>query len=106
MKTTTHFIQMNNKKYTYKLKTINKKWTYFECDAANMGQRFLSEDIPALLIDLPELIIMEHEYQKQQSEIIRFRLSQEQKKQIQLKAAKQGFTSVSEFMRNLALKAS
>lgn len=76
-----------------------------ECIAANVAQDFLAEDVADLLIDLPNLIIAEKEYQNRQSDIVRFRVSLEDKKLIEKKAAKQGFSSVSEYMRSLALSA-
>ncbi|MFC1616490.1 hypothetical protein ACFL21_05085, partial [Patescibacteria group bacterium] len=67
-------------------------------------QEFLNEDIPALLNDLPNLIIAEKNYNKQQSEMIRFRVTPEDKKRIEKHAIKKGYTSLSSFLRDLALK--
>lgn len=97
-----HYITLNNKKYFYTLITNNKSTT-FKCDAANIAQAFLNKDIPALLNDLPNLIIAEKEYKQQQDKIIRFRISPEDKKLIEQKALKKGYTSVSSFLRDLAL---
>ena len=98
-----HYITLNNKKYFYTLKNTTKSNTIVKCDAANISQEFLNEDVPALLNDLPDLILAEKEYKKQQSEIIRFRISTEDKKRIEKKAIKKGYTSVSSFLRDLAL---
>ncbi len=103
-KTLKHFITLNNKKYAYTLKQIGKRTTFVECDAANIGQEFLNQDIPALLGDLGNLIIAEKEYKKQQDEIVRFRISAEDKKRIEKKALQKGYNSVSSFLRDLALK--
>lgn len=106
---TEHFITFNNRKYSYFLSSPYKDEGYdvifFECEAASIGQPFLAEDIPALLIDLPELIIAEKDYQKKQKEIIRFRVAVEDKKAIEKKAARMGYSSVSSFLRDVALKA-
>lgn len=103
-KTLKHYITINNKKYFYTLKSAGGKLTNVHCEAANILQEFLNEDIPALLNDLPNLIIAEKKYQKQQDEIIRFRVSAEDKKHIEKEALQKGFPSVSSFLRDLALK--
>lgn len=100
-----HTLNMNNKRYEYTITPVNKKEVFFECSAAGIAQRFLAEDIPALLIDLPELILLEKEWQKKQSEMIRFRVSPEDKKTIEKKAIKAGYSTVSAFLRALALGA-
>ena len=97
-----HYITLNNKKYFYTLKSCGNS-TIVKCDAAKISQEFLNEDVPALLNDLPNLILSEKEYKKQQSEVIRFRISTEDKKRIEKKAIKKGYTSVSSFLRDLAL---
>lgn len=104
---TTHSIHVHNKKYEYTLEKSGKKTMHMVCKDAGINQDFLTEDIPALLIDLPHLIISEKEYQKsrEQNEIIRFRINAEDKKKIELKAIKKGFLNVSEFLRSLALSA-
>lgn len=98
-----HFITIGNKKYFYTLKPVNKKITFIECEAANIGQKFLNEDIPELLNDLQNLIIAEKEYQNTQGEVIRFRVSAEDKKEIEKKAIKSGYGSVSGYLRDLGL---
>jgi len=104
MKNINHYITINNKKYCYTLKPAKKNITFVECEAANIKQEFLNEDIPELLIDLPDLIMAEKKYKKQQSELIRFRVSPDDKKLIEQKAVKKGYSSVSGYLRDLALK--
>ena len=99
-----HCITLNNKKYAYSLRPSDTA-TWLECAAANISQPFPNEDIPALLNDLPELILAEKAYNKRQNELIRFRVSPDDKKEIEKKALKKGYTSVSHFLRDLALKA-
>ena len=98
-----HFVTINNKKYSYTLKSTGKKTTYVKCKAANIGQEFLNEDIPDLLNNLPNLIIAEKKYSKQQSETMRFRVSPQDKKAIEQKAIQKGYTSVSGYLRDIAL---
>lgn len=101
-KTTQYSVTIGNKKYSYSLTFINQKTTLIECKNANINQEFLNEDIPALLLDLPSLIMAEKDYGTAQ-EIIRFRISSEDKKMIEKKAIQKGYTNVSSFLRDLAL---
>ena len=103
-KNLTHSITIHNKKYPYSLKPAKKK-TFIECKAANIAQEFLNEDVPALLNDLPNLILAEKKYQEKESAVIRFRIDSLDKKMIEQKAAKKGYSSVSGFLRDLAIKA-
>ena len=103
MKNIKYFITIGNKKYFYTLKPAKKGSTLVKCEAANMKQEFLNEDIPGLLNGLPELILAEKKYKTQQSELIRFRITPEDKKQIEKIAITKGYTSVSGYLRDLAL---
>lgn len=96
-------VTVGNKRYAYTLK-VGKKTTFVRCDVGKIAQSFLNEDIPALIVDLPYLIEAEKEYQKKQDNVIRFRVTQEDKKAIEKKAVKNGFSSVSGYLRSLALR--
>ena len=96
-------ITINNKKHTYSLKQSGENTTYIECVDAKIAQNFLNEDIPALLIDLPNLILAEKNYNNERDELVRFRISAKDKKIIEKKALRKGYTSVSEYLRELAL---
>jgi hypothetical protein len=96
-------VTVQNKKYSYILTKKNREEVHVKCEAANVDQLFAAEDIADLLIDLPNLILAEKEYQKKQSDVIRFRISPQDKIKIERKAVKEGYSSVSEYMRNLAL---
>lgn len=54
-----YFLAFGDKKYFYALKQINPQETHVICEAANISQDFLNEDVPPLLQDLPNLIIAE-----------------------------------------------
>lgn len=101
---TEHFVIVNNKKYTYVLKKVGTKKTFMECKDANIAQEFLNEDIPALLIDLPNLILEGKKYKDVHNQMIRFRISPEDKKIIMKKAHGKGYKNISSFLRDLALK--
>ena len=98
-----HSITLNHKAYPYSLKRVDKDVSLVECKAANISQEFLNADIPNLLRDLPHLILAEKNYHKQQSQLIRFRVTPEDKQQIEQQALKKGYQTVSEFLRDLAL---
>jgi len=101
---TTATITIQNKKYEYTLRQTKEKGViHFICASAHIDQDFLSEDIPALLLDLPNLIIAERDYDKNQTEIVRFRITATDKKKIEQKALACGFKSVSDYLRARAL---
>jgi len=95
-------ITINNKKHTYSLEEKRRGIVFVECKDANIAQNFLAEDVASLLIDLPNLIIAEKEHIKKQSSVIRFRVSSKDKEKIERKAVKEGYDSVSDYMRFLA----
>jgi len=94
-------ITINNKKYNYSLEEKKQGLIFVECKDADIAQEFLAEDVPSLLIDLPNLIIAEKEYEKKQSEVIRFRISSVDKNKIEKKVVKEGYDSISDYMRHL-----
>ena len=96
-------VLLNNKKYPYTIFRINKLWTHVECKAAGISQHFLTGDIGNLILDLPNLIIAEKEYLEKQNEVIRFRVSVQERRRIEQKSAKEGFSTLSAFLRHLAL---
>jgi len=101
---TTSTITVQNKKYEYTLKPAKGKGVIrFVCKGANIDQDFLAEDVPTLILDLPELIIAEKTYQGNQTEVVRFRISTEDKKKIEQKAIANGFDTVSDYLRARAL---
>ena len=96
-------ITVNNKRYEYSLQEKRGGVIFVECKDANIAQDFLKEDIANLIIDLPSLIIAEKEHHKKQSEVVRFRISPQDKNKIEKKAVKEGYESLSDYMRHLAL---
>jgi len=94
---------LNHKIYPCLLTPSGKKSTHVACKAANVDQDFLNQDVADLLLDLPNLVLAEQEHKLRQSEVIRFRVSSEDRIAIEKRAAKEGYGSISEFLRNLAL---
>ena len=103
MKKVTSTITVNNKKYNYSLEKKSRDTIFVECKEANIAQEFLAEDVAELLIDLPNLIVAGKEHSKKQTEVVRFRISSTDKSKIEKKEVKEGFGSVSDYMRYLAL---
>ncbi|MEY3784565.1 MAG: hypothetical protein RLZZ230_887 [Candidatus Parcubacteria bacterium] len=103
MKTTNGAVFVGNKKHSYILTEQKNNMIYVDCKAACVGQEFASEDVGALILDLPNLIEAEQSYQEEQSDTIRFRTTAEQRKKIESNAKASG-KSVSKFVRDLALK--
>lgn len=105
MKKTAHFfLTIGRQKYSYSLEPGPTE-TLVRCEAAKIHQEFLNEDIPALLLDLGNLIIAEKEYMKKKDHVIRFRINSKDKNSIEKRAFKKGYTSISGYLRSLALKA-
>lgn len=96
-------VEVDHKKYAYSLKPATEEATFVICEAANIAQEFLNEEVPALLIDLPNLILAEKAYDKKQSEVIRFRVSPDDKRAIEKRALKKGYVSISAYLRDLSL---
>ncbi|MFM2339560.1 MAG: hypothetical protein RLZZ360_196 [Candidatus Parcubacteria bacterium] len=102
---TTATITVQNKKYEYTLAPVRGTGDVvrFVCKAAKIDQEFLAEDIPALIFDLPALIVAEKKHNASQSEVVRFRVSSVDKKKIEQKAIAKGYDSVSDYLRAVAV---
>ncbi len=96
-------LTVHNRKYTYSIVPKTKEIVRVECEAARISQDFLKEDLADLLIDLPNLIIAEKEQKDRQSDVLRFRVSPEDKSKIEERATKAGFGTVSDYLRHIAL---
>lgn len=101
-------VAVKNKVYLY---YISKPWdddgedvVWFKCEAAGIDQLFLKEDVAELLSYLPEHILDQQKHlSEKQKDVIRFRVTVEDKKKIEKKALAAGFVTVSEYLRRLAL---
>ena len=106
---TKHYFTIGNKRYEYSLlvkgnNQDNEHITHVFCSAAGVDQDFLSEDVPALLADLPNFVEEQVTYDKQQKNaVIRFRTTVSEKRFIENRAAKDGFANVSDYLRKVAL---
>ncbi len=104
MKKPVHYsIIVNNRQYRYSMRKIDDEMIYFYCKAAHISQEFYHEDISELLYLLPDHIRDAKQYEKRQ-EVIRFRISMKDKRKIHRKAVNHGYASISQYLRDLALK--
>ncbi len=95
-------ITTKHKRYPYTLEKKRGDVVHIVCRAANLDQEFLAEDVSALILDLPALIVAEQEYEGTQDAVIRFRISAHDKQRIEKKAIEKGYRSVSQYLRDLA----
>jgi hypothetical protein len=96
-------ITVKNKVYPYTLEKTISGTIHLIAKDARINQEFLSEDVSEIILDLPNLIIAEQEYNQNQSGVIRFRVSGSDKARIEKKAVEKGYDSVSGYLRDLAL---
>ncbi len=101
---TKHIITVGNKKYPYYLVPVPKtNRVRVKCEAAKINQEFLKEDIGDLLVDLPEMIMEEIDFEERQDQTIRFRISSTDKKKIMQNAVKHGYSNISGYLRDIGL---
>lgn len=97
-------ITLKNKIYSYSLEKTASGTIHFIAKDACIDQEFLPEDLAEIILDLPNLIMAEQNYKQKQSDVIRFRVSGEDKARIEKKAIEKGYDSVSGYVRHLALQ--
>jgi len=97
----TIFFQFGKRKYPVALECRGKTTRVF-CEAINIDQDFLSEDVPALIADLPNIFAMKFEHRRSKVAQIQFRVSGAEKLQIEKKARQKGLSTI-EFLRRAAL---
>jgi hypothetical protein len=96
-------ITIKNKVYPYTLEKTKSGNIHFVSKDACLDQEFLPEDLSEIILDLPNLIIAEQDYERKQSDVIRFRVSGTDKARIEKRAIEKGYDSVSGYVRDLAL---
>lgn len=104
----TGYVLVQHKKYPYFIASQDDGNVYFKCEGALLDQLYEAEDIPQLLENLPAMILDELQFQADQrdtQQVLRFRVSSQEKCLIEKKSREQGFESTSEFIRALTLRA-
>ena len=98
-----HVIVIGKKKYDYELQPA-RRFTVLVLRELGIEERVPNEDLPKILLKLPEIIMQTKEDDgSKQSEVMRFRVSPEEKSEIERLAFENGFESVSAYIRAVAL---
>ena len=105
MKDSTFFFQVGTRRHWYTLSPVTldgEQLMYVRCPAARVDQEFLPQDVPELILSLPDAVARVEEASKDKAEVFRLRLSAAEKREIERRAAQGGFTSASEYVRAVA----
>ena len=99
-----HFVLIGKKRYDYELQPA-RRFTILAIKELGIEERIPNEELPQILLRLHELIMRakEEEDANKQSEVMRFRVSPEEKQEIERLAYENGFESVSAYIRAVAL---
>jgi hypothetical protein len=98
-----HYIIVGNKKYEYILEPARTR-TRVVCEGAGIRQKYSNNEIPAVLAQLPQIIVRINEQNTGvQSEALRFRVTPAEKEQIMQDATKAGYTNMSAYLRDKVL---
>jgi len=92
------------KKYDYSLFPSDVSGeVHFKCEAAGIDQVFLAEDLAQALLELPDCILTHQNMQCNKDQMLRVRVAPQDKERIEKNAADKGFSSVSDYIRSVAL---
>ncbi len=95
-----HYIIVGNRKYEYVLEPSSNR-TNLVCEGAGIKQKYSNSEIPAILADLPNIIIgLAEQNSGVQSEALRFRVTPAEKEQIALNAYDAGYDNMSAYLRD------
>jgi len=100
-----HLIIIGKKKFDYELQP-SRRTTLLVIRELGVEQKIPNEDLPQVLLNLPQIIsefLQKKEDGSKQTEVMRFRVSPEEKLQIEKLAIENGFESVSAYIRAVAL---
>lgn len=96
-------VTIKNKTYPYSLERTRAGSIKMVSKDANINQEFLAEDVSAVILDLPNLIHAEQQHKSGHTDVIRFRVTDSDRLKIEKKATEKGYSSVSRYLRDLAL---
>ena len=97
-----HYIIIGNRKYGYTLHP-SKRVTTLICRGAGINERFANDEIPRVLSQLPAMILQALKATETQSEVMRFRVTREEKEQIAYNAISNGYDNISAYIRSKLL---
>jgi len=100
-----HYIIIGNRRHGYTIKPA-RKVTLLICESANIAARFPNDEIPNILAELPRIILEQYDTleSEPQNEVLRFRVSETEKGQIEENAYNAGYEYVSAYLRDVALQ--
>jgi hypothetical protein len=80
--------------------------TTLVCKSANIEDRFPNDEIPRILARLPQIIREQYGLVEgaPQTEMLRFRVTEKEKNEIEHTAREMGYASVSAYLRDVALQ--
>ncbi len=97
-----HYVIIGNRKYGYTLQP-KRTVTTLVCRGAGINERFANNEIPQVLSNLPGLILRALQAEETQAEVMRFRVTGEEKEQITHNAIEGGFDNISAYIRSKLL---
>lgn len=97
-----HYVIIGNRKYGYTLHP-KRSATTLVCRGANINERFANDEIPQVLSQLPRMILAVLQAAETQSEVMRFRVTQEEKEKIAHNAITEGYDNISAYIRSKLL---
>lgn len=100
-----HYIVIGNRRHGYTLRPARKVTTLI-CKSANIDERFPNDEIPRILARLPQIIREQYGLLESaaQTEMLRFRVTEDEKSEIEQRAREEGYSSVSAYLRDVALQ--
>ncbi len=100
-----HYIIIGNRRHGYTLQPA-RNVTMLICESANISARFPNSEIPNILAELPRIILEQYGdgSSEPQTEVLRFRVSESEKEQIEHNAYEAGYEHVSAYLRDVALQ--
>jgi hypothetical protein len=99
----TFYIPVGTKKYpliineTGKVDTSDGEIVHINCEIINLNQEYLKSDLPLLFMDIAGMI--EEELEQKATATLHIRLKPNEKILIEKQAQKQGYTSLTEFVK-------
>ena len=98
-----HYIIVGNRKFEYIIKPQRSK-TVIVCNDINFEEKVANEEVPEVLVRLPKLIInMLAASAQKQTEVLRFRVTPEEKQKIMQDAVESGYDNISSYIRDKLL---
>lgn len=96
-------LRVQNKSHGFTISENSDGTVHVICPSADINQDYLETDIAKLILDLPHLIESERKYQESKGQVIRFRVTEEERRKIFEHAENAGKANVSEYIRSTVL---